>query len=343
MQVESHITWEVPRAGASKKKSQQTPAISAAPECVAKSAMLLDVFEVAKTIAPRQSPVLLWGESGTGKEIVAQYIHHNSERAAGPLIPLDCANLSGELLGSELFGHVKGAFTGADRDTLGFFRAADGGTIFLDEIGELDFNFQARLLRVLEEGRVTPVGSTQSFPIDVRVLCATNRRLEDMVREGTFRSDLYYRINVVNIHIPPLRERPDDILPLAEHFLKQLSRLYREPMRHLSAEAAECLLRYKWPGNVRELSNAVERAYVLAKTEEIPVAVLPAEVRGCATDEARLVPFPTLDMAQRNVIVQALEYTGGRKTTAARLLGVERRRLGRLMKRLSIEPEHYRQ
>lgn len=342
--MKSEVMWDSPTAGGSQKRRlSPVPAAGADLECIAKSAALLSVFDVAKTIAPRQSPVLLCGESGTGKEIVAQYIHYTSDRATGPLIPLDCANLSGELLGSELFGHVKGAFTGADRDTLGFFRAADRGTIFLDEIGELDFNFQARLLRVLEEGRVTPVGSTQSFPVDVRVLCATNRQLEDMVREGTFRSDLYYRINVVKIHIPPLRERPDDILPLAEHFLKQLSKLYSEPERSLSPEAEKCLLRYSWPGNVRELGNAIERAYVLTTTEEIPVAVLPAVVRQCGTAEARLVPFPTLDMAQRNVIVQALEYTGGRKTAAARLLGIERRRLGRLMKRLSIDPGHYRQ
>ena len=307
---------------------------------VAESAAFLKALKTARQVAARQSAVLLCGESGTGKEVVARHIHALSPRSARPFVPVDCANLSGDLLASELFGHVRGAFTGAERDTLGFFRAADGGTIFLDEVSELDLAVQARLLRVLQEGQVTPVGSPYGFPIDVRVICATNQSLEDMVRRGTFREDLYYRIHVVRIDIPPLRERTEAVLPLASHFLDRQAELYDEERKRLSPDAEQCLLRHHWPGNVRELGNAMEHAYVLTEGEQIPAEALPWTLRGTADAEAAGAGFPTLDTATKRLIQEALEHTGGKKMQAARLLGIERRRLGRLIKRLGIDPRH---
>ncbi len=281
--------------------------------------------------------MLLCGESGTGKEMMARQLHRRSRRACKPFVPVDCTNLSGELFSSQLFGHVKGAFTGADRDTLGFFRAADGGTIFLDEVGELSLGLQAKLLRVLQDSRVTPVGATTSYPVDVRLICATNRSLEPMVREGTFRNDLYYRINVINLRIPPLRERRSDILPLAEHFLQQQANLYDEPVKRLEPQTRDSLLRYPWPGNVRELANVMEHAHVMSPGRTVPPAGLPLEIMTASGDN-RPAPFPTLAQANKRLITQALQYTNGRKLAAAGLLGLERRRLNRLIRDLGIEP-----
>jgi len=305
--------------------------------CVAESSVFKGVLETASVVAPRKCTVVVRGESGTGKELVANLIHQLSPRAEGPFVPVDCTNLSGELFASQLFGHVRGAFTGADRDTLGFFRAADGGTIFLDEISELSSSVQARLLRVLQESVVTPVGATASFKVDVRVICATNRNLEKMVAERLFRKDLYYRTNVVNIHIPPLREHPDDIIPLAEHFIRQQARLYDEPVKSLTAQAQRDLLQYRWPGNVRELANAVEHAYVLSRDRMIEPSVLPPEITARRTEQTPS-PFPTLAQANKELLTKALRYTAGRKLLAARLLGVERRRFNRMIHDLGVDP-----
>jgi transcriptional regulator with PAS, ATPase and Fis domain len=213
-----------------------------------------------------------------GKEMVAQKIHYASDRADKVFVPVDCTTLTGHLFESQLFGHAKGAFTGAVDNTLGFFRAADGGTIFLDEISEMPTELQAKLLRVLQDSTVTPLGSTKSYPIDVRVLCATNRNLRELVEEGTFRSDLYYRLNVITLDVPPLRQRKEDILSLAEYFLANQSSFYNEPSKVLSADAKKLLLNHAWPGNIRELANAMERAYVLTIGQEIQPAVLPFEI-----------------------------------------------------------------
>jgi transcriptional regulator with PAS, ATPase and Fis domain len=240
------------------------------------------------------------------------------------------------LFESQLFGHVRGAFTGAVSDTLGFFRAADGGTIFLDEISEIPFDLQAKLLRVLQESSVTPVGSVKSFPIDVRVLCATNQNLKQMVDSGKFRVDLYYRLNVVAVEVPPLRERPEDILGLAEYFLARQAELYKEPYKTLTDQTKKLLLDYHWPGNVRELANVMERAYILTDTDLITPAVLPVEILVAAPMENGKARLPTLNEAQRKVIIQALETTGGKKMAAAKILGLERRKLNRLLEKLNI-------
>ena len=310
-------------------------------ECVAESLVFKGVLETVKLVAPRKCTVVVCGESGTGKELVAHLIHRLSGRSRGPFVPVDCTNLSGELFASQLFGHVRGAFTGADRDTLGFFRAADAGTIFLDEISELSASVQARLLRVLQESVVVPVGATASFKVDVRVICATNRNLEQMVAEGLFRKDLYYRMNVVNVHIPPLREHRADIIPLAKHFLRQQADLYDEPIKELADETKRSLLRYDWPGNVRELANAMEHAYVLSPEETVRPSILPPEIAAGQVQRNR-APFPTLAQANRELLTRALRYTAGRKLPAARLLGVERRRFDRLIRNLGMDPKKMR-
>ncbi len=295
------------------------------------------VLETIDTIASRQCSMIISGETGAGKEIVARRIHVCSNRADKIFVPVDCTTLTGQLFESQLFGHVRGAFTGAVSDTIGFFRAADKGTIFLDEISEIPLDLQTKLLRVLQESSVTPVGSVKSFPIDIRVLCATNRNLKELIDDGKFRADLYYRLNVVTIHVPPLRERPQDILDLAEYFLARQAEFYNEPYKTLTDQTKKLLLDYHWPGNVRELANVMERAYVLTDTEMIAPASLPAEifvtVGSVENGKARL---PMLNEAQRKVIVQALNAVGGKKLAAAKILGIERRKLNRLLEKLNI-------
>jgi len=305
-------------------------------EFIGKSCALTSILETVKAIATRKCPVIISGETGVGKEMVARQIHNTSDRADKVFVPVDCTTLTGQLFESQLFGHVRGAFTGAVDNTLGFFRAANGGTIFFDEISEIPLELQAKLLRVLQESAVAPLGSTKTYPVDVRVLCATNSNLWKMVEEGTFRADLYYRLNVVNLEVPPLRQRKEDILPLAEYFLKNQSTFYGEPPKVLSSDAKGLLLNYAWPGNIRELANAVERAYVLTTGEEIKPAVLPFEI---IVADSALYPqheLPTLDEVKRKIITQTLEYTRGRKIAAAKILGIERRKLNRLIERLNI-------
>ena len=268
--------------------------------------------------------------------MVARQIYSAGDRADKVFVPVDCTTLTGQLFESQLFGHVKGAFTGAIDNTLGFFRAADGGTIFLDEISEIPLELQAKLLRVIQEATVTPLGSTKSYPIDIRIICATNRGLPEMVKDGSFRSDLYYRLNVVNLEVPPLRQRKEDIIPLAEHFLANQSSFYSEPTKVLSDSVKTLLLHYSWPGNVRELANAMERAYVLTVGEEIKSSALPFEIIISESASYPQHEMPTLDEVKRKIITQTLEYTKGRKLAAAEILGIERRSLNRLIKKLSI-------
>jgi transcriptional regulator with GAF, ATPase, and Fis domain len=294
------------------------------------------ILQTINTVASRQCPMIISGETGAGKEMVARQIHLCSDRADRVFVPVDCTTLTGQLFESQLFGHVRGAFTGAISDTLGFFRAADGGTIFLDEISEIPLDLQAKLLRVLQESMVTPVGSVKSLPIDIRVLCATNRNLKLLVDENKFRADLYYRLNVITIHVPPIRERPQDVLALAEYFLARQAELYNEPYKTLAEPTKKLLLEYHWPGNVRELANVIERAYVLTNTEVIPPAALPAEILIAAPVENGKARLLTLNEAQRKVIIQALETTGGKKIAAAKILGLERRKLNRLLEKLDI-------
>ncbi|MBW8001134.1 MAG: sigma-54-dependent Fis family transcriptional regulator [Planctomycetes bacterium] len=294
------------------------------------------IVEVIDAVAARRCSVIISGETGAGKEMVARQIHQHGDRNDKVFVPVDCTTLTGQLFESQLFGHVKGAFTGAVTDTLGFFRAANGGTIFLDEISEIPLELQAKLLRVLQENVVTPVGSTKSYPIDIRVLCATNRNLAEMVRNDRFRADLYYRLNVVNLEVPPLRQRRDDIIPLAKYFLNNQSIFYNEPPKILSAKTKQLFMDYSWPGNVRELANAIERAYVMSKGRTIEPSAMPFDmITNDVTNTVRN-DMPTLDTIQRKLVVQTLEFTRGRKIAAAKILGIERRRLNRLIERLDI-------
>jgi transcriptional regulator with GAF, ATPase, and Fis domain len=295
------------------------------------------IREAILTVALRECPVVITGETGTGKEMVARQIHLRSARSGGVLIPVDCASLSGDILESQLFGHVKGAFTGAHNDTLGFFRAADGGTIFLDEIGEIPLDLQTKLLRVLQESAVVPVGSTRPHHIDVRVICATNRDLKQMVREGTFRLDLYFRLKVFKIEVPPLRERQEDIAVLAHHFLQKQAQLYSEPVKRLSGLSIKLLKEYGWPGNVRELANAMEYAHITSMSDSIEPSALPPEV---ANNEP-VIPLPddicaSFEELQKTIVVRALAKSRGRKMVAARLLKMDHRKLDRLVRQFDI-------
>jgi two-component system response regulator PilR (NtrC family) len=293
------------------------------------------IKSVAMMVAKRQCTVMILGETGTGKEMVARYVHANSDRAAAPFVPVDCSALSDTLFESQMFGHLRGAFTGAVCETLGFVRAADGGTLFLDEIGELSLPLQAKLLRVIQERCVVPLGAAQAEPVDVRIVAATHRDLPAMVREGTFRQDLYYRLNVVTSHLPPLRERECDVLPLARHFLQLQADLYDEPCRTLSPDAARALEQHFWPGNVRELANAIESAHVLAKGQAIQLADLPPRVRHSHTSTPVASELCLSDL-ERKAIVEALRRTNHCKAAAGRLLGINIQRLNRRIDRLNI-------
>jgi two-component system response regulator HydG len=301
-----------------------------------KSRLFADVLRLAEQVAPTESTVLIQGESGTGKEVIARYIHDLSSRNEGPFLSLNCGALPESLLESELFGHVKGSFTGAVRDKQGLFAAARGGTFFLDEIGEMSPATQVKLLRVLQEREAIPVGGTEAIPVDVRVVAATNRDLEDEIRQGRFRTDLYYRLNVIAIHLPPLRDRRDDIEIFVTAFLERIAKEKGTPMKHLAPEAAEAVLSYDWPGNVRELENALERAVVLTKGEAIPLSAMPAKVT-----ELRVEPLvaervhhnPTLDTIERAYIAWVLQAEGGNKSRAAEVLGIDPSTLYRKLSR----------
>jgi transcriptional regulator with PAS, ATPase and Fis domain len=310
---------------------------------VGQSAAFAGVNKTIRTIAPSDCPVIITGETGTGKEMVARKIHSLSQRCEQVFVPVDCTTLTGQLFESQLFGHAKGAFTGAFSDTLGFFRAADGGTIFFDEISELPLDLQAKLLRVLEEGAVMPLGSTKAFPVDVRVLCATNRELRKMVRNDKFRADLYYRLNVVNLEISPLRDRKEDVVILAEYFLDKQARLYDGPAKRLTPSAIKILTDYDWPGNVRELANVIERAYVLSQSEEeIGPSMLPMEilVGDILPEQERGQEFPAMGEVNRKLVIRALQAANGHKMAATKLLKIDYGKLSRLMKKHNLHPSY---
>lgn len=305
-----------------------------------KSPNFLEVLKLAETVAPTDSTVLISGASGTGKEVLARYIHGLSDRNGGPFISINCGALPENLLESELFGHVKGSFTGAVRDKQGLFVAAEAGTFFLDEVGEMTAATQVKLLRVLQEREVVPVGSTEPIPVDVRIIAATNRDLEEEIRRGSFRSDLYYRLNVITLHLPPLNERREDIPILADHFLTRFAARREKSPTRLSAEALSALQAYDWPGNVRELENALERAAVLSKDGEIPASALPARVtaekqRPLVADT--LPPNPTLEIIERAYVLWVLQSEGGNKSRAAEVLGIDPSTLYRKLLRYGIQ------
>jgi two-component system response regulator HydG len=299
----------------------------------------LDALHVAETVAATDSTVLLQGESGTGKEVVARYIHELSKRAGKPFLSINCGALPESLLESELFGHVKGSFTGATRDKDGLFAAAGEGTFFLDEIGETTPATQVKLLRVLQQREVIPVGSTDAKPVNARVIAATNRELEEEIKRGAFRSDLYYRLNVISIVLPPLRQRAGDMALLAEAFLKRTAEERGEPMRALTPEALDAMQRYTWPGNVRELENALERAAILSKGDSIALSALPERVTESKPDPLvsdAVQANPTLDTIERAYIMWVLENEGGNKARTADVLGIDSSTLYRKLSRYGL-------
>ncbi|MGI8726140.1 MAG: sigma-54-dependent transcriptional regulator [Solirubrobacterales bacterium] len=307
---------------------------------IGKSHSFTDILDLVDTVAPTDSTVLVSGESGTGKEVLARYIHEMSGRMGGAFVSINCAALPENLLESELFGHIKGSFTGAVRDKQGLFVAARGGTFFLDEVGEMSAATQVKLLRAIQEREVIPVGATEPVTIDVRIIAATNRDLEEEIRRGTFRSDLYYRLNVITLHLPPLRERKDDVPVLAEYFLQRFADSRDRPPPNLTEAALEALQEYDWPGNVRELENALERAAVLSlngqlEPNKLPARVTAREAQPLVSD--RLPPNPTLEIIERAYIHWVLESEAGNKTRAAEVLGIDPSTLYRKLIRFGMD------
>jgi DNA-binding NtrC family response regulator len=312
---------------------------------VGASSGMLDVYKMVARVAPTMSTVLVIGESGTGKELVARAIHTHSPRTAGPFVAVNCTALTESLLESELFGHAKGAFTGAVASKRGIFEEAQGGTVFLDEIGDVNAKMQAQLLRVLQEGEIRRVGGAEAIKVDVRVVAATNRELEDEVKAGRFREDLYFRINVVTIRLPPLRERPTDIPLLVDHFLSKYAAREKRSDAGVAAAAMALLSRHGWPGNVRELENVIERALALSKDGVILPSDLPPEITqahgsqlATATPGGIADDRPTLAELERRYIELILRETGGNKKRAAEILGIDRRTLYRTLEREGGKP-----
>jgi two-component system response regulator HydG len=307
---------------------------------VGRSRSWTDVLRLAETVAPTESTVLIQGESGTGKEVVARYIHQLSARTEGPFQSINCGALPEGLLESELFGHIKGSFTGAVKDKQGLFTAAAGGTFFLDELGETTPATQVKLLRVLQHREVIPVGATEPVPIDTRLIAATNMDLEEAMRRGTFRQDLYYRLNVIALHLPPLRDRRDDIPLLVESFLARLATVRGGEPKVLDEAAIEAVQSYSWPGNVRELENALERAWILTPGTRIEATALPEKVTSPAPArlmDDRAAPNPTLDQVERAYILWVLSSEGGNKTRAAETLGIDPSTLHRKLSRFGSD------
>jgi two-component system response regulator HydG len=303
---------------------------------VGKSKRFVDLLKLAELVAPTGSTVLIEGESGTGKEVMARYIHNLSPRANAPFLSINCGALPENLLESELFGHVKGSFTGAVRDKQGLFAAARGGTFFMDEVGEMPSSLQIKLLRVLQEREVIPVGATEAIPVDVRIVAATNRDLEEEVRRGHFRSDLFYRLNVIAMEVPTLRDRKEDLILLLELFLQDLATERDEGPKALSEEAMDAVMVYDWPGNVRELQNALEHAVVLSKGELIDPSSLPERITRRKKEpliSERASPNPSLDVIERAYIMWVLQAEGGNKTRAAEVLGIDPSTLYRKLSR----------
>jgi two-component system response regulator HydG len=310
-------------------------------EIVGQGPAMRAVYDLIERVAASDATILVCGESGTGKELVARAIHGRSRRGSGPFVAINCAAVPESLLESELFGHAKGAFTDARTAEPGLFQRGNRGTIFLDEIGDMPLGLQPKLLRVLQERVVRPVGGRDEVPIDVRVVAATNRDLESAVEDGRFRQDLYYRVNVVIVPLPPLRSRGGDILPLAQHFLLHFAARSDKRVTGIAPATAEKLVAYAWPGNVRELQNCMERAVALTRFEQVTVDDLPEKVRTyrrshvlvASDDPSELVP---LEEVERRYLARVMEAVSGNKTAAARILGIERKRLYRMLDRLEV-------
>ena len=309
-------------------------------ELIGESPAMLALYRTIESIAENTSTVLVTGESGTGKELVARTIHARGPRADRPFVAVNCGAVSETLLDSQLFGHRRGAFTGAIADNEGVFHAADGGTLFLDEIADIPASLQVKFLRAIQEREVVPLGTTKPVKVDVRLIAATNRELEAEVREGRFRADLYYRVNVVPLALPPLRERREDIPLLAAEYIRRYSEIFKVAPKTLTSTALEALAGYEWPGNVRELQNVIERCFALGSGSTLDRNDLPAHLRAPADASAPLAfgdDVPSLEAAERSLIVAALRKTGGNKNQAARMLGIDRQRLYRKLEKYHLE------
>ncbi|MBR5902412.1 sigma-54-dependent Fis family transcriptional regulator [bacterium] len=303
---------------------------------VAESAAMKDLFLLAEKVASSEASVLITGESGTGKEVLANFIQSRSARSQKPFVKVNCAALHDQLLESELFGHEKGAFTGALAQRKGRFELADGGTIFLDEIGDMALETQAKILRVLQQKTFERLGGTQTITSDCRVISATNKDLGEAIKQGRFREDLFYRLSVVPMHIPPLRDRKEDIPPLADFFMRKHSEKNRKNMARIAPEALSALISYDWPGNVRELSNVIERAVILSLGDDLTIESLPAAMREMEVAEGELT---VLEQAEKNLIIATLKKHGGNRGLAAEELGMSRRTLYNKLHRYNISEE----
>ncbi len=318
---------------------------SAAAEIVGDSPTLLAAIDLARRVAPSRSTVLITGETGTGKELIAALIHRASTRADGPLVKVNCAALPETLLESELFGHERGAFTGADRERVGRFEEASGGTLFLDEIGEMSPATQAKLLRVLQDQEFHRLGGTRVLRTDARIVSATNREPEEMIREGSFREDLFFRLNVIRIHLPPLRERPQDLIALAHHFLRHFAREHGRPLRGFGEDALARIRAHSWPGNVRELRNSVERAVLMAESTRLRAGDLSLGTAPAGAPEWRPLLPPegaTLHEIERRLVLEALERGGWVQKRAAALLGISRRKLNYMIRKMGLTHPSWR-
>ena len=305
-------------------------------ELVGSSPAMQRIKDVIGKVAVTDSPVLIEGESGTGKELVAAAIHRLSARAKGPFIPVNCSAIPAELLESEFFGHVRGAFSGAVSDSVGLFRSAHSGTIFLDEVAELPPALQAKLLRVLQEMEVRPVGSTKAYTVSVRVIAATNRNLEEAVKDGSLRQDLFYRLNVVRVQMPPLRERKDDLSALIAHFLRRFNQRFRREVSGIAPEALAALQAFDFPGNVRELENLIERAYAMGARDHISLTDLPSLTLSARPAPISTRSLPTLAEVEKELILRALALHKNDKEQSARALGLSRRTIYRRLKEYGL-------
>ncbi|MBP7736546.1 MAG: sigma-54-dependent Fis family transcriptional regulator [Spirochaetes bacterium] len=304
---------------------------------IGNSEPMIEVYKMINKVKDAKATVLVTGETGTGKELIARALHYNGARREKPFIPVNCCALTDSLLESQLFGYAKGAFTGALKDTPGLFELAEGGTIFLDEIGDTGASFQQALLRVLEGGEIQPVGSAERKKVDVRVVAATNKDLENTVKEGKFREDLFYRLNVITIPIPPLRDRKDDILPLALYFMTKYSKENSKAVNEITPEAKSILESYQWPGNVRELENTISKAVIFESGSRLTPDTFPERMR-LPSNESPMSgeDLMTLEEVSRAYIIKVLEMTGGNKAKASEILGINRTSLWRMIQRLGI-------
>jgi len=327
-----------------KEQSQENSALRRALETMSgntspvfRSNMMQDVVRTVERVAPSDVPILITGESGAGKEVIADLIHALSPRNKARIIKINCAALPRELIESELFGSVKGAFTGAHTDCDGLFRQAEGGTLFLDEISEMPIDTQSKLLRVLQDQEVRPVGGKVTYKTNCRLVAATNRKPDEAIRDGKLREDLFYRISAISVHLPPLRERREDIMPLANAFLKKFASQANRPIKGYSPSAIERLTAFDWPGNVRQLQNEVQRAVLLSEGEEVDATDLSISKARTIGDEAQDTNFTLLEGVERNAIVQMLKETGGNKLETAKRLGIGRQTLYNKIKAYGID------